>query len=296
MDDVRDGANSKSEFDNPGSVSKDAAEIIINISDVSDGSDADSDARRSGENRYSVESDVSLNEKCAETSLNIHISSTQHAEGGDSGDSTRELAGDTMETGNESGDERGDERERIEVPKECNATISQEQGISETSEMNETSEVNKTSDIKEEREGGGLGSAQLLEMELRRRALEAELRRTNVEQRRSASKPSGVNTKQCSQEESLGTDEEVARNDVEHVGEFDVEYEDAILVHPEWEGSERDEEEEGMGEYVGVGGSGRGGEGCGISKAGLGEMLEERLRERALQAMLNRRGKTNSKS
>ena len=108
---------------------------------------------------------------------------------------------------------------------------------------------------------------QFLEMDLRRRALEAELRRTNSEHNRQS---------HTCMEASSGL---VSRHD-DQAGteEGDGENEDIILVHPPPEEAEEEEEErEGVQEPV----------------LKVGELLEERLRERALQAMLAKRQKSS---
>lgn len=137
----------------------------------------------------------------------------------------------------------------------------------------------KREDVLVEKESDNLvlKSAELLEMELRRRALEAELRRANsVNERTSA--------------EADRADDE---GNVDDKGNLRViADEDSISVHPQYDG------DDDVGGFSSVklstsGGAVRGEDTFEIGRSkkrpsvsNVGEFLEERLRERALQAML----------
>ena len=119
--------------------------------------------------------------------------------------------------------------------------------------------------------------SQLLEMELRQRALEAELRRANSDNKRQYSESdTGL-------DEHLSAEDEVMRSDERESEESNEQLscEDAISVHPQC----NDSEEEFSGSWERGEGTGQGK--CGI--VNVGEFLEERLRERALQAMLKKK-------
>ena len=162
-----------------------------------------------------------------------------------------------------------------------------------------------------------VGSAQLLEMELRRRALEAELRRNNANRRASASDAHQPDRGEEEEEDEEGEEvvlvekakkgrkekeeeEEEEKKEAEEGGQEDAGVsgddslsergdamcEDAISLHPEFEGSE-----EGFGGREEVeSSSGRHQEG-GRGLLKVEEMLEERLRQRALQAMVGKKKK-----
>lgn len=242
------------------------AEIVINISDVSEESEVE---ERSGVNERSEviprdtrgRGEVGMNERHTPASYNPPTTHSQR--------------------------QQVFRRDRQDLP----AT---EQGWSESTERHAPghSQGNHSS-LRRGSEGDGkerqsrhkppddggpqAGNDKLLEMDLRRRALEAELRRTNAD-RASSNRP----TTQWEREESKGA---MAPIKVEEgSGRGETECEDVIMVHPECE----EEEEEERGSETGTGqGSG--------DVLRVGELLEERLRERALQAMLSKKGQPTTK-
>lgn len=146
-----------------------------------------------------------------------------------------------------------------------------------------SSQASKVTDTSERApESRTVGSAQLLEMELRSRALEAELRRNNASKCPEGRLPDAASPEQHGRVENWTGEERM--EEVEGDEEMDVMCEDVISLHPECDGNE---EEEG-----GLGGHGEGQGGGGESESGplkMCEILEERLRQRALQAMLDKR-------
>lgn len=140
---------------------------------------------------------------------------------------------------------------------------------------------------------GTTEASELLEMKLRRRALESELRRSNRNKARS------IGDKGAQQiQAGKGEDEEAVThrgqttNTVRNQSTLERQDEamnqtlgeDFISIHPQYEASREDEEEK-EGGSADEGGGGM----------NVGDFLEERLRKRALQSMLARR-KTKSKT
>lgn len=131
-----------------------------------------------------------------------------------------------------------------------------------------------------------VGSAQLLEMELRRRALEAELRRNNASKHSESRVPfqragSTQGRGEILEENVAAEDGRSSVSDGRLSEGEEMVCEDVILLHPEYE--EQSEEEEGLME--------RDQRGQDDGRELL--ELEERLRQRALQSMLEKKRKNS---
>ncbi len=280
-------------------------EIVINVSDVS-ASSVDSDpGEDSGniameEDRLTMFSHHSgLDKECAETSLNIHLSSTtehdktpvgekQKEEGAVSSMTIdRDEVSSKMDTemrkqeddGHVSGEgrdkETGSEKGKRTRPPCLEMEPKKGDLLGEKSRT--VNEVEEDSPVIEKRT---LAASQFLEMELRRRALEAELRRTNGGSTTKRSGGGGANSGQSSTLDSGGVDGEEARD------QGDTVCKDTRAARPD---GHRE-----VGDHVTQGSSGGGGGGA-KDVLQVRELLEERLRQRALQAML-RAKKNNTKT
>lgn len=140
---------------------------------------------------------------------------------------------------------------------------------------------------------GTTEAAELLEMKLRRRALESELRRSNRKKANECREKEAQqeqqawnrSDKEVAASQALTTNilrDQIAVQDQDETTEQPL-CEDFISVHPQYEANE---EEEDMG---GGGTAEEGGE-----RVDIGELLEERLRRRALQSMLAKRKATST--
>jgi hypothetical protein len=175
-------------------------------------------------------------------------------------------------------DERTGQRDPVESKASGGGRLSVPQDVTQPSKLSGVRGASK------DPEALTVGSAKLLEMELRQRALEAELRRNNTNRHASTKVPPHAHHSPGSRREKSAEEErDGGRDDGEGGGGFsegsDGMYEDVISLHPDYESSEEEERES----EVEQGGSGRG---CALK---VRELLEERLRQRALQAMLEKK-------
>lgn len=231
-------------------------EIVINVSDVSEGSGiSDNETRDGGCGCAPPKSGSSVSEVSATPPLSTPVSSVKHKEVTDGGKQNLAAIDKTESDSDKNDTRRG--------PGDSVPTLDEDSKTGEPPVQ-----------------GVQVGADEFLEMDLRRRALEAELRRTNTDRFPGSRQRHGRATSEAS-----GSSRE--REEGKDGGKSFEESEDLIMLHPEIECRDSDEEgqEKGSGDSVE---EGRGDRGDQDGK--VGELLEEKLRERALQAMFTRKG------